>query len=184
MANLEVKRVPKRNLYVGCGPDIRENYLHCDIREFPHVDFVCKAWEVSQHTANLSQIYSRHMLEHLTAAEVFATLHDWYEALAKEGSIYLVVPNIDFHIQQWLNAEWNDSELNNPRSLASHAFSGFYGWQRECDPTQDDYNQSYWDVHKSAYNKKRMQYVLEKIGFRQIELEIKSGIHLVAKAIK
>ena len=172
------------NIYIGCGDDRREGFMHCDIRPLEGVDIVCNAWDLSNNIMHVDQIYSRHMLEHLTAAEAFAALNDWYNTLSNGGSIYLVVPNLDFHIKQWLNANWNDNELDEPLSNASHALGGFYGWQRECDPVEANYNQTYWDVHKSGYNKKRMQYVLEKVGYREIELEIKNDVHLVARAIK
>ena len=39
------------------------------------------------------------MLEHLTFKEVEATLNDWHRCLAS-GCIHLVVPFLDFHIEQ------------------------------------------------------------------------------------
>ncbi len=174
----------EKNLYVGCGEDVRGGYMHCDIRSFPHVDFVCKAWEVSKHIKGLNNIYSRHMLEHLTSAEAVLALKDWFKALKIGGSVYIVVPNLDFHCEQWLRAKWNDEELENWQSDASWGLGGLYGWQRECDPEKEEYNTSYWDVHKTGFNEKRMIYLLEKIGFTNIKITIKNDVHLVAEATK
>ena len=176
--------VVNKSLYVGCGEDRREGFLHCDTRDLPGVDLICDAWEVSQHINGLEQIYSRHMLEHLTSMEADAALLDWHHALKIGGSVYIVVPNLDFHIQQWLGAEWNEETIKDVNSNARYGFAGLYGWQRECNPKQGDYNQTHWDVHKSGYNKKRLKYLLERAGFVKIQLEIKGQVHLVARAEK
>jgi predicted SAM-dependent methyltransferase len=173
-----------KSLYVGCGEDRRDGFMHCDTRDLPGVDLVCDAWEVSSYLNQLEEIYSRHMLEHLTSMEADAALIDWHHALKVGGKVYLVVPNLDFHIQQWLDAEWNDETIKDTNSDARYGFAGLYGWQRECNPKQDDYNQTHWDVHKSGYNEKRLRYLLQRSGFINIEIEVKGKVHLVAKAEK
>jgi predicted SAM-dependent methyltransferase len=173
-----------KSLYVGCGEDRRDGFMHCDTRDLPGVDLVCDAWEVSSYLNQLEEIYSRHMLEHLTSMEADAALIDWHHALKVGGKVYLVVPNLDFHIQQWLDAEWNDETIKDINSDARYGFAGLYGWQRECNPKLDDYNQSHWDVHKSGYNEKRLRYLLQRSGFINIEIEVKGKVHLVAKAEK
>ena len=173
-----------KNIYIGCGSDIREGFLHSDIRQMDHIDFVCSAWELSTKIMNVKHIYSRHMLEHLTNAEVNRTLSDWFKALKENASIRIIVPDMDFHAQQWLSAEWNEENYNNKSSDARHSFAGFWGWQEECDPLEEDYNPSYWSVHKSGYNKRRMEFLLNRAGFIKIEIETKNQWHLVATAIK
>lgn len=172
----------EKNIYIGCGEDIREGFMHADIRKFDHVDYVCKAWELSIHIQDVNHIYSRHMLEHLTNMEAIHTLSDWFKVLKKKGSIRIIVPDMDFHAKQWLEAEWNEEFENDKWSDASHSFASIYGWQEECDPFEEVYNQSYWSVHKSGYNKKRMKFLLKKIGFKNIEIETKNKWHLVATA--
>ncbi|MCV2885450.1 class I SAM-dependent methyltransferase [Aestuariibacter sp. AA17] len=174
----------EKKIYIGCGEDRREGYLHCDLRELEGIDVVCNAWEVSQHITGLTDIYSRHMLEHLTSMEAEAALIDWHNALAIEGTVYIVVPNMDFHIQQWLKADWNESTIKDPNSDARYGFAGIFGWQRECDPRSGNYENTYWDVHKSGYNEKRMRFLLERAGFVDIKIEIKNDVHLVATAKK
>lgn len=174
----------QNSLYVGCGEDRRDGYMHCDIRNLPGIDLVCKAWEVSQNIRGLEDIYSRHMLEHLTSMEAEAALHDWHKALKIGGELYIVVPNLDFHVQQWLQADWDESTLRDTKSDARYGFAGLFGWQRECDPRQGDYNNSYWDVHKSGYNEKRLSFLLKRAGFVDVQTEIKNDVHLVAKAKK
>lgn len=174
----------EKNIYMGCGLDIREGFIHCDIRKFDHVDIVCKAWELSNYMMEVDHIYSRHMLEHLTNYEADRALRDWFKSLQTGGTIRVVVPDMDFHCRQWLDSEWNEESISNKWSNASHSFASIYGWQAECNPDKEDYNTTYWDVHKSGYNEKRMKFILAKIGFSDINIEIKNRWHLVAEARK
>lgn len=174
----------EKNIYMGCGPDIREGFIHCDIRKFDHVDIVCKAWELSNNLMEINHIYSRHMLEHLTNCEADTTLRDWFKALKTGGTMRIIVPDMDFHCKQWLQAEWNEDTIAEEWSDATHGFASIYGWQAECDPNKDDYNTIYWDVHKSGYNERRMRFLLERIGFKDIKIEVKNKWHLVTEAIK
>lgn len=178
------KSMKEKNIYMGCGPDIREGFIHCDIRKFDHVDIVCKAWELSSHMLEVDHVYSRHMLEHLTNFEADRALRDWLKSLKTHGTIRVIVPDMDFHAQQWLDATWDEDTLKNQWSDARHSFAGFWGWQEECDPWGDDYNPSYWSVHKSGYNKRRMEFLLKRIGYTNIHIETKNKWHLVATASK
>ncbi len=172
------------NVYVGCGADIKEGFIHIDLRKFNHVDYVCKAWEVSNYLMEINHIYSRHMLEHLTNYEADRSLRDWFKALKTNGTIKIIVPNMDFHAKQWLEAQWTEETLKDKWSDAQYSFAGFWGWQEECDPWNKDYNDSYWSVHKSGYNERRIKLLLKRIGFVNIKTEIKSDVHLVATASK
>ena len=173
-----------KKVYLGCGNDRKQGYLHSDVRELDGIDFVWQAWELSMHEKAFDEIYSRHMFEHLTAMEGEVALKDWFNALLPGGLLHIIVPNMDYHCQQWLNAEWNDTTIKEKWSDARHAFASIFGWQRECNPSQNDYNQSYWDVHKSGYNKRRMSYVLKRNGYVDIDIYVDDDIHLVAKAKK
>ncbi|MER2492189.1 methyltransferase domain-containing protein [Catenovulum sediminis] len=179
-----MNKYTNKALYVGCGNDRREGFLHSDTRDIEGIDFVCPAWEISKFCQNLTEIYSRHMLEHLTSMEADTALNDWYKALAIGGTLRIIVPNMDFHIKQWLEAEWNEETLRDPKSNARYGFAGLWGWQRECNPTQKDYNQDYWDVHKSGYNQKRLSFLLKRAGFVDVHTEVKNDVHLVATARK
>lgn len=171
-------------LYVGCGTDRREGFINCDVRLMSGVDVVCDAWEISRYCVAVKEIYSRHMLEHLTLAEVECSLIDWFESLAIGGKLHIIVPNLNFHIEQWARAEWTPKTYNESRSDAIHALAGLYGWQQECDPRLSDYNKFYWDVHKTGFNEKNLRFLLQKTGFSEITIEIREDVHLEAKAVK
>ena len=188
-------------LYVGCGEDSIEGYVGCDLRALENVSLACRAWDVSKHCQGLSEIYSRHMLEHLTLEESEITLQDWKQALAPGGVVRIEVPNLEFAIEQWRRAKWSNADLENRYSDARWGFAGFFGWQRECDPAAEDYDPNYWDVHKSGYTPESMRFFLEKAGFESIDIrldgftakqnrrrklkpEASAGCHLIATAMK
>lgn len=173
-------------LYVGCGEDSREGFVGCDIRPLPNVAIVCKAWEVSKYCADVTEIFSRHMLEHLTLPQVQVTLRNWFESLAVGGKIHIIVPNIDEHIEQWKRAVWDEEAWSEKYSDARYAFAGLWGWQRESSPLETDQNSdtAFWDVHKSGFNKEFMSFLLGRIGFSQINCQIIDEMHLDARAVK
>lgn len=173
-----------KKLYVGCGEDSREGFLHADTRKLAHVDIVCKAWEISRHINEVEHIYTRHMLEHLTTSEVSMTLKDWYKSLTKGGTLYIVVPNADYHCKQWLKAEWTEETIKDKWSDASWSLAGFHGWQRDMDDIDGTAETAYWDLHKTSFNEKRMKFMLERSGFTDVVTSIKENVHLVATARK
>lgn len=179
-----MKMKTMNRIYIGCGNDRKEGYLHADVRPLDGIDYVCKAWEISQYISDADEIYSRHMFEHLTAMEGDKALRDWMVALKPGGLLHIIVPDMDFHCRQWLEAEWNETTIKEKWSDARHSFASIFGWQRECNPDLDDYNESYWDVHKSGYNARRMAYVLQRNGFENLDIQTVDQFHLVAKAIK
>jgi len=171
-------------LNVGCGGAAGEGYLGCDVRPLPSIDLVCPAWEVSKYCGDLGEIYSRHMVEHLTFAEAEATLNDWYKALRVGGEIHVMVPNLEFHIDQFRRAVWSEESLKEKWSDASWGFAGFYGWQRQCDPRAADYERSYWDVHKSGYTPSLLRFMLERAGFAEVAVSVQDNVHLVGRGKK
>ena len=172
------------NIYMGCGDDYKEGYIGCDVRKTKNTTIVCKAWELSKKIKSLKNIYSRHMCEHLTFQEFEYALQDWYQALAPEGKLEIIVPNLDFHIEQFRNAKINIKNLNTEKSDLNWALAGFWGWQRENYISREEKNK-YWDVHKSGYNIELMELFLVRNGFSDVQCTTSSdNVHLIAKAKK
>jgi predicted SAM-dependent methyltransferase len=197
-AGYEIRRIPPEvtekpqarksglRLYVGCGTDSRHGFEGCDTRPLPNVSIVCKAWEISRNCTEVKEIYSRHMLEHLTLPQVEETLRDWLCALAEGGRIHVVVPNMDFHVEQWRRAAWNEEEWNKQFSDARHSFAGFWGWQRESDSEalRQSGENAFWDIHKCGFNCEFLAFLLEREGFTNISCEVADDVHVVATALK
>ena len=157
----------------GCGETpTKPGFLTCDIRDLPGIDFVCVAWDIDQHVAaeSVEEIFSRHFFEHLTFQQGQRLMQTWYHILQVGGVCEIMVPNMDYHIQQWLNPR-NNKDFG-------HACAGFWGWQRG---TFDDT----WDIHKSGYNYDSLARLMSVTGFREIRrLDDGQGIHLHVTALK
>lgn len=136
------------------------DYIGVDIRPGPTVKYLCAAWEISAHVAanSVTDIYSRHFLEHLTWQQADQTLRVWYDILGPGGRLEIIVPNIAYHIQQWIEARRppvNDKKQN----IFRQAVEGLWGQQTGGE---------LWDIHKSGYDWPLLQQRLEEIGFVKI----------------
>lgn len=140
---------------VGCGNNNRKEYIKCDARKLDHVDYVCNAWEIPFNNNSVDEIYSRHMLEHLTYNEAIKSVNKWYSALKIDGIVDVCVPDLEVHIKQFF--EEGNSPIGNVTNR-DHAMAGFYGWQ-----TYD------YDVHKWGYTFKTLCKLLSSAGFSDIK---------------
>lgn len=157
------------NIEFGCGEvPTKTGYKTCDIRNLPGIDFVCPAWEIDNliKANSVDNIFSRHFFEHLTFIQGRKTLKAWHKILKPDAICEMILPNIDFHIQQWISGK--DIE---------HAKAGLWGWQREGET-------ELWDIHKSGYNFNTLQDILVEENFIKIECIKNKGKHLHVKFSK
>ena len=147
----------------GCGnKPSKKNYKTCDIRNLPGIDFVCPAWEIDKYvpTNSVDEIYSRHFFEHLTFAQGERLVKIWFKILKPSGICKIIVPNLEFHLQQFLT-----------KTNLDHARAGLWGWQRESD-------NSNWDLHKSGYDEESLMILFLKNGFINPQRRKKHSMHL------
>lgn len=153
------------NLEFGCGENSpREGFEGVDIRKFEHVKYVCNAWEIENlvRAESVANIYSRHFFEHLTFSQADMTLGAWKKILAPSGTLQIIVPDMEYHIHQFLEPDYSKPSGANPEwSVLEHAIAGFWGWQRDGDS-------DIWDIHKSGYNFRCLKMKLEEHGFSDV----------------
>ena len=141
----------------GCGANPkRPGYKTCDIRDIPGIDFVCSAIDIADHCEHNSvhTIFSRHMFEHLSFHDGELHLDACMKILRHGGTLEMMLPNMDYHVQQWLSKD--------PAQM-DHARAGFWGWQREAADGEE------WDCHKSGYNYTTLNELLVRKGFANIK---------------
>ncbi|MDG2223950.1 MAG: hypothetical protein P8L85_21395 [Rubripirellula sp.] len=185
-SNMEGNGFTNARVNVGCGERVEEGFIGCDVRSLPHVEIVCDAWDLSKHASNLAEIYTRHMVEHLTIWEVELALADWYQSLKPGGVVHIIVPDLRSHITQYLNASWNDLAWGVLTSDARQGFAGLFGWQRETEFNPDEPGPAalYWDVHKSGFDTESLTFFLRRAGFVEIECTVEDECHLHGRAMK
>ncbi len=150
-------------LEFGCGDNQpKMGFVGVDIREAPHVNFVCNAWEINEKVApgSVSEIFSRHFFEHLTFSQADRTLAVWLDILAPGGTMQMIIPNMTYHISQWLDPQRSTKKVpgSSGLTLEEHALRGFWGHQREGF-------ERVWDVHKSGYDWPLLFSTLTRHGF-------------------
>ena len=179
--NQALLNVPELRLDVGCGEaGPHPGHVGVDIRALPGIGILSSTWGIDAHLppGSVSAFYSRHTLEHITYPQVRRTLASWFRLLKPGGRVHILVPDLAFHIAQFLDpAPRSPSPANPAWTQRQHALAGFYGWQREAD-------RKLWDVHKCGYTEEIMGELLGEAGFvRYARLPNKSW-HLDIEAYK
>jgi predicted SAM-dependent methyltransferase len=139
-------------------------FVGVDTRPFPWVKYVCDAWKIDKHVPpdSISEIYSRHFFEHLTFAQADLTFQAWNQILVPGGMLRIIVPDIEYHIKQFLTPNSLAPSETNPKwTVLEHALAGFWGWQNEGE-------EKFWDVHKSGYDFRCLEMKLLQHGFSDI----------------
>lgn len=169
------------NIEFGCGGKLQyNNYVGCDVRAFPCVKYVCQAWDIVNYVDEntVDNIHSRHFFEHLTFVQAKKTLSAWKHILKKGGKLSIIVPDMSFHIKQWLNLSRKTTINTNGMSDEEWSIAGFWGWQRETE------KEEIWDIHKSGYDEKLLYDILENFQFNNIERVEHGPMHLWMTCLK
>jgi 2-polyprenyl-3-methyl-5-hydroxy-6-metoxy-1,4-benzoquinol methylase len=143
-----------------------------------------QAWDIDQHYRDLKVIEVDQVLEFMTTMEADTAFRSWFNALSVNGKISIKTLDADYLARLWLKADWNESSLKDKDSDARKAFNGLFGFQQGSNPQLPDYDGKYQDVHKSAYNIRRLTFLLERAGFVDVEVREKGQGVIVADARK
>ena len=170
-----------KKIEIGCGKKRREGYETCDVRNLPGVDHVCKADELPFPDGSVDEVCSRHLVEHFTLREFLKTLAEWNRVLKQGGTLYIICPNLLWHLKQILEGTHESFFEKEPCKNARYwGFGSLFGWQ------QDEY-----DVHKFGYYFELLRDVLASAGFENIQdlTNTAEGLehaphHLEVRAIK
>lgn len=152
-------------LEIGCGKKPRAGFRTCDIRDLPEVDYVCAADDLPFENNTVDEIYSRHVVEHFTLKEFLKVLQEWNRVLKVGGSVYIICPNLLWHLKQILEGSHESFyEKTSGKNDRYWGFGSLFGWQ------QDQY-----DVHKFGYYYQLLADILSEFGFENIEDLTDSG---------
>ena len=147
-----------KKIEIGCGNKKKRGYECCDIRNLPGVDYVCKADELPFENSSIDEIYSRHFIEHLTLREFLKTLSEWNRVLKNGGVIYIICPNLLWHLKQIITGSHGSFfDKGKGKNDRYWGFGSLFGWQ------QDKH-----DVHKFGYYFELIKDILENTGFGNV----------------
>ena len=156
-----IAREPGLRLDLGCGErGPKPGFQGVDIRPLPGVTTLAAMTELEAHfaPASVDEITSRHAFEHLSFQDGADAVASWSRVLKPAGKLQLIVPDLRYHIGQFLDPDPEArSETNPDWSAREHALAGFWGWQREHGTD--------WDIHKSGYDFEGLRALLQAHGF-------------------
>ena len=83
-------------LHLGCGKRFLPGFVHIDIADFSHVDFVSGIDDLSHIEDNkVSEIYSSHSFEYFDRFEAAQVLEEWNRVLIPGGALFITVPDFN-----------------------------------------------------------------------------------------
>ncbi|MFY3384898.1 class I SAM-dependent methyltransferase [Paracidovorax sp. MALMAid1276] len=145
-------------LHVGCASTRLEGYINIDCRATEATDHVCQAGDIQiAAPGTVTEIYSRHMLEHQDPQEARATLRHWHDLLAPGGVLHLIVPDVEFHARQILGLATSSFE-----NQMDHAFASLWGWRDEARGGNRE------DAHRWGYTERSLSETLFAAGFTTV----------------
>ena len=137
----------------------RPGYETCDVRDIPGVDHICTADNLPFANETIDEVYSRHVIEHFTLKEFIKTLAEWNRVLKVGGEVYIICPNLLWHLKQILEGSHESFSTKERGANARYwGFGSLFGWQ------QDEY-----DIHKFGYYFELLRDILSEAGFDSIE---------------
>ena len=83
-------------LNLGCGPqDIRPDYVNIDIVDYPGVDKVADARNLSFYeNDSVEYIVAQHLLEYIPRKDMSSTLREWHRVLKQDSHLEIRVTDI------------------------------------------------------------------------------------------
>ncbi|MFM2481458.1 class I SAM-dependent methyltransferase [Celerinatantimonas sp. YJH-8] len=143
----------------------------------------CLPWQLDQLNQSFAAISSDLHLQYLSSMEADSCLHSIFSCLTIEGQLRVTVPDLDYWCRQWLDAQWDESSLRDQGSPAQQAYTHIFGPQQHNNPMLDDYQPQHRARYLSGYNRRRLRFLLERVGFVDVNIELVAGL-LIATARK
>jgi predicted SAM-dependent methyltransferase len=135
----------------GEDPYKPDEFEHCDVRVLPHIEHICSAEKPPFAWNSVHEIFARDVLEHLPRRTVPTALKRWRNILVVGGKLDIVVPNLDFFIQQAYEYAILDKE---PKVNWDKTLRAFYGGQRYKE-----------DLHQWGFCSRSLAKQLQDVGF-------------------
>jgi len=136
-------------IHLGCGQCYIPGFVHVDIIDHDHVDYVHMVEKLpfADNAAHL--IYACHVLEHFGRYEVEGVLTEWHRVLMPGGVLRLAVPDFAAVVGMYSTEGLRDG------------LSGLMGLV--CGGQRNDY-----DFHKIIFDESFLTYLLRKVGFGEV----------------
>ena len=134
-------------LHLGCGEKYIPGFIHVDIREFDHIDYITSVDNLNMFKDNsVNLIYASHILEHFKRFETEKVLNEWYRVLEKGGILRIAVPDFEKIVKVYLK----NKKLDELMGL-------LYGGQHYK-----------YNFHHKVFDFNSLSKILTKVGFKTV----------------
>jgi len=163
----------KTRLNLGCGADIRPEYLNVDMHRYDGVDTVADIVTLNYPNESFIEILAKDIIEHLTFIDAKALLRKCYGWLKRGGTLMVHVHNMPYLAQQLANGGDYDDPFH------FEVLKWVYGVSAVGD------SKSPGRFHHWGYSEKSLSSILRKIGFKVVKTQVDcEGFGLLAIAYK
>lgn len=138
-------------LHLGCGRKVKPGYINIDQYVTAPEITRMNIFHLEFSDNSVDEIFTEHMLEHLTKFEVPQALKEWARVLKPTGKLVMNLPNLEWCLQQW---------LDKPEAER-------WGWQLD---TIFGLQTHPGEFHKTGFTAPRLRVLLAEAGFQQIQI--------------
>lgn len=183
---------------LGSGPHGVPGFFHIDAVKVGNVDMAADIRNLDfLQTNSVDELYSAHVLEHISYTEVEQVLAEWCRVLRPGGKITLKMPDLEFLCRSLVQG------IHSAEEVMVAIFGGFSdypggpdGWEKiSGDPNwkrnsipdgRVPYPGKYteWGAHKALYTFNTLKPRLARAGFKDIQRIITNDWELHATATK
>ena len=158
-----------RKLYLGCGGDRIDGFIHADIdfhknfkkKNIKQFDIICDiSKKIPIPDNSFDFIYSRHTLEHLTYRELINHLIEAHRILSFQGIYRICVPDLDKQIEAYQRKSYSEKDFQTWKSP---------DWPDE-DHTELFIKRIMYFDHYYLHNFHTLSKALRKVGYDSVNL--------------
>lgn len=134
-------------LNIGCGNQRLEGYINIDKYPTDAADIICPSCELKNADNSVDEIFSSHMIEHLTGCDLHLTMLEWFRVLKSGGKLIVRCPNFELYVKEYLDG---DEEYKTGWGLIN-----IFGWQDRGEGM----------LHRTGFTVARLAKSVEHYGF-------------------
>ncbi|MBS0517124.1 MAG: methyltransferase domain-containing protein [Proteobacteria bacterium] len=156
-------------LNVGCGPNIREDFVNIDYLWRPGVDLCCDITKpIPIGDGQVGGVYTEHCLEHIPLDGTRLFLSECLRMLMPGGTIRIVVPDLEMYARAYVRTL--DGQ---PAVLPNDYFVNATGVNKPVALINEVF---YGPSHRFMYDFRTLAEVLEQAGFtKAVKLSLNEG---------
>ena len=149
---LQGKKIEKKlKLNLGCGNDIRPDYINID--KYNNTGNVDYQWDLSKlevEDETIDEIFTSHVFEHIGINDIYSVVEEWRRALKPGGDLIMRLPNLEHEVNIWLNTPDDKKWLEVSRIFGTQSHEG--------------------NTHFCGFNPTSLKSFIEKFDFEVLEV--------------